>query len=192
MDYELPEDQIPIFEANFDKATELAEGLMIIQGKANAKMGYWQRRRAKKAIKCYQACLELIPHHWQSHWLMAKVYQATGDRELALQHFETAVKIEPSNPDLPREASIAAMDLGKVSQAVEYSEEALNRAPVNPGLLCNHAVNLMVMGRDEEALQNIERAMELDPGDEININVHALIKAVASGERRRPRFDELG
>ena len=191
MEYELPEDKILVFNSNFEKGNELAEGLIIIKGQTTSKLVFWDKRRAKKAIRYYRECLDLIPNHWQTNWLIAKVYQAMSENEKALEHFETAVKIEKTNPDLPREASISAMDSGNVKLAVEYSKEAIKREPNDAGLYCNHAVNLMVLGNDEEAKAHIEKAIAMEPNDETNRNVYALINAVATGKRERPKFNEL-
>ncbi|WP_106792421.1 tetratricopeptide repeat protein [Aquimarina sp. Aq78] len=191
MEYELSEEKIPIFNSNFEKGNELAEGLIIIKDQSNSKLGFWNKRKAKKAIKHYTECLNLIPNHWQTNWLIAKVYQAMSENKKALEHFKTAVRIEKTNPDLPREASISAMDFGNVKLAVKYSEEAINREPNDAGLYCNHAVNLMVLGNDDEALAYIEKAMEIEPNDEINRNVHSLINDVVSGKRKRPKYNEL-
>lgn len=192
MEYELPEDKIPIFDLNFKKGNELADGLTIIKGQGNSKLGFWNKRKAKKAIKHYSECLSMIPNHWQTNFLIAKVYQAMSENIKALEHFESAIKIEKTNPDLPREASISAMDSGNVKLAVEYSQEAIKRESNDAGLYCNHAINLMVLGNDDEAKTYIERAMEIEPSDEINKNACSLIDAVASGKRKRPKYNELG
>lgn len=191
MEYELPQDKIPIFNLNFEEGRRLSEGLIVIKGQTNSKLGFWSKRKAKRAIKHYSECLILLPNHWQTNWLIAKVYQALAENEKALEYFETAVKIEKNNPDLPREASISAMDSGNVMLAVEYSQEAINREPNDSGLYCNHAINLMVSGIDDLALTNIQKAIEIRPDDEITINAFTLINAVATGIRERPKYNDL-
>ncbi|MDO1449169.1 hypothetical protein Q0590_36375 [Rhodocytophaga aerolata] len=108
-----------------------------------------------------------------------------------MQLFEDALAIEKLNPDVAREASIAAIDAGHVELAVNYSLEAIKRLPTDSGLMCNHAINLMVAGKDKEALEWIEKALAIDPMDKINQNAHQLIKLVSEGKRKRPKFDEL-
>jgi hypothetical protein len=191
MDYELPKDKIPIFNSNFEEGNRLSKGLTIIKGTKTSQGGFWKKQIAKKAIKHYKKCLNLIPNHWQTNWLIAKVYQAIKENEKALIHFETAVEIQKTNPDLPREASISAMDSGNVELAVKYSQEAIIRNPEDSGLFCNHAVNLIVLGDDNKAIQYIEKAMELDPNDEINKYAFLLISDVVSGKRKRPKYTEL-
>lgn len=191
MEYELPEHKIPTFNLNFEKGNQLADGLTLIKGQGNPKLGFWNKRKAHKAIKHYSECLSMLPNHWQTNWLIAKVYQVLSENNKALEHFEKALEIEKTNADLPREASISAMDSGNVKLAVEYSQEAINRDPTDAGLYCNHAVNLMVLGNDDQAKTYIERAMEMGPGDEINENVYSLINDVANGKCRRPKYNEL-
>lgn len=191
MEYELPEDKIPVFNSNFEKANELANGLLLIKDQGNSKLGFWNKRKAKKAIKHYSECLTMIPNHWQTNWLIAKVYQAISENKKALEHFEIATRIEKTNPDLPREASISAMDLGNLKLGVKYSLEAISRQPNDAGLYCNHALNLMVLGNDTEAKSFIENAIKMEPNDEINKNVYKLINAVASGKRKRPKYNKL-
>ena len=191
MTYELPEDKIPVFNSNFEKGNRLADGILILKGSTSSKLGFWNKRKAQKAIKHYTACLNLIPRHWQTNWLIAKVYQVISENDKALKHFEIAIEEEKLNPDLPREASISAMDSGKVELAVKYSLEAINREPNNSGLFCNHAINLMILGNDNDAIEFITKAIELEPDDEINRNAHSLINDVANGSRKRPNYNEL-
>jgi tetratricopeptide (TPR) repeat protein len=191
MEYELPQDKIAIFNFNFEEGKRLSEGLIVIKGQTNSKLGFWSKRKAKRAIKHYAVCLVLLPNHWQTNWLVAKVYQALSENEKALEYFGKAVKIEKKNPDLPREASISAMDSGNVMLAVEYSQEAINREPNDSGLYCNHAINLMVFGNDDLALTHIQKAIEMRPDDEINKNTFALINAVVTCKMKRPKYNEL-
>lgn len=191
MEYELTEDKVEVFNSNFKEGNRLSEGLLIIKGTTNSKLGFWNRRKANKAIKHYEECLKLIPNHWQTNWLIAKVYQAISENQKALNHFQIAVEVERTNPDLPREASISAMDSGNVELAVKYSLEAINREPNDSGLYCNHAINLMVLGNDKEAIEYINKAIALEPNDVINKKAYSLILDVTNQKRRRPRYNEL-
>jgi tetratricopeptide (TPR) repeat protein len=192
MEYELPEEKTPIFNSHYEEANKLSNGITLLKGARKPKLGFWNKRKAQKAIKHYQECLKLIPNHWQTNWLIAKIYQATSENEKALEHFEVAVEMEKTNPDLPREASISAMDIGKVEIAAKYSLEAINREPNDSGLYCNHAVNLMVFGKDSDALVYINKALEMNPNDGINKNVLSLITDVSNGKRKRPKYNQLG
>ena len=170
----------------------MSEDLILLDERNDLELGFFKRRKAKKAIKHFSACLDLIPDHWPTHWFIAKVYQVLKDHTKALEHFEKAVDLELFNQNLPREASITAMNAGKVKLAVEYSLEALHREPNDSGLYCNHAVNLMVLGKDDEAMAHIKKAIQMDPDNEINNPAFSLIQSVANGERERLKYHELG
>ena len=187
MKHELPED----FKYHYNKANQLSEGLMVLKDKETASMNIWNKVKSRKAIKHYKKCIKLIPDHWPTHWLIAKIYQALKDHNNALYHFKMASDINKINPDLPREASISAMDFGQVELALKFSYEAIQRDPNDSGLLCNHAINLMVNGDDNDALHWINKALEINPNDIINKNAFALIQKVANKKVKRPRYDQI-
>ncbi|MFC5537763.1 tetratricopeptide repeat protein, partial [Rhodocytophaga aerolata] len=88
--------------------------MIILKGKEGIKIGFWEKRKLKNAIAHYNKCLELIPNHWQTKWLLGKLYQSINEHAKAMQLFEDALAIEKLNPDVAREASIAAIDAGHV------------------------------------------------------------------------------
>lgn len=191
IEYKLPENEIPNFEYHFQKGNQLSYDICLIKESEQPTFNIWNKVKARKAIKHYNTCLKLIPNHWQTHWLLAKVHQALAQDKKALYHFDQAVNIELTNPDLPREASITVMDLGNISMAITYSLEAIKRNSNDSGLLCNHAINLMVNGDDDEAINWIKKALDKDPDDVINQNAYTLIQAVITGKRKRPKYNQL-
>ena len=152
----------------------------------------FKRQRANRAIKHYKRCLEIAPDNWQAIWLLAKLYQAMGEGQVALNLFKKAMELEKENPDVAREASISAMEMGEVDLALEYSADAVRRGPEMVGLLSNHALYLTVAGRDDEAVSTIEKALKLAPEDSMVLRVSGMVFGVAEGQKERPRFDELG
>lgn len=194
MTYELPEHLIPIFEQHFEAGTTLSKTVSIIDNDTDSvhqKPGFWARRKASKAITHLQACLDLLPNHWQTHWFLGKTYQGLGQYPAALASFQQAAAIQPHHPDVLREASIAAMDANRADLGVYYSALALQESPEDPGLLGNHSINLLVNEKDAEALQCIEKAITLMPGDHINQHAHELIKSVLQGTKKRPTCQEI-
>ncbi|MEZ4851188.1 MAG: tetratricopeptide repeat protein [Bacteroidia bacterium] len=191
MVHNLTDDQVKAFNFHYKKAGELSKELVILNGNEQLKLNFLKRRKINKAIKHYNKCVQLVPDHWPSMWLMAKLYQSLGESEKALLLFEDALELEKENPDIAREASISAMNAGKVEEAIKYSEEAINRAPENAGLMANHALNLLIAEKDHDALNWIKKAIEISPYDPINLNVNDLINKVINREVKRPKFFEL-
>ncbi|TGE09835.1 hypothetical protein [Hymenobacter fodinae] len=191
MNYELPNELIPVFEKHYQTALELLDAVIILDGRSSSKPNFWNRFKGRKSIRHFQKCLTLLPHHWPARWGMGKAYQGLGDHINALACFAEAYRLYPHNADVVREASIAAMEAGKPEDAVMYSAAALALSPTDAGLLCNHAINLLVAGRDQDAVKFIEQAMTLAPKDVINQNAQRLIQNVVSGKAKRPTCYDL-
>jgi len=56
----------------------------------------------RSAIKAFQTALELDPDHADSHFELARVYDALGERELAMVQFRQYVQLRPYAEDVER------------------------------------------------------------------------------------------
>ncbi|WP_161595844.1 tetratricopeptide repeat protein [Flavobacterium pectinovorum] len=166
------------------------EGIVILENYRPKKIGFFEKRRAKKSIRHFENALAIFPEHFPSLFFIGKIYQRFGEYEKALLYFEKALEIEKENYNLPQEASLVAMDLNLIDKAIEYSNEALQRSPNNFALMGNHAMNLLIAGEDEIAKEIIEKAVKLEPNDSINKNIQNKINAVISKEIKRPTFKD--
>lgn len=189
--YELREDLIPIFNSHFEQGCDLAEPFFIIKGQPNKTINFFTKRKVNKALKHFEKCLELIPNHWQTKWMLGKLYQVMGEHSMALSLFTEATNVENPNIDVIREASIAAMDAGNVELAVQFSAQALEIEPNDSELICNHAINLMIFKEDEKAIEFIKKAISIDSKDDITQNAYNLILSVSEGKIARPRYDQI-
>lgn len=185
---ELNDTQINYFNGLFEKAASYQQNLIYLEGFRIKSLGFFDRIRLKKSISAFKKCLELVPDHWPSMFLMAKSYQRMGDHSAALAWMERAYQLEPNNPAIPMEASLEAMHTGDIQKSLGYSEAALKLAPSDPGRMGNHAMNLLIAGKDQEAKVFIEQALVILPQDEINRNVRMIIDEVMTGKRVRPTF----
>ena len=185
----MTEDQISRFNSLYDQACDKMKGLILLGGYRPRSLGLFEKPRAKKAIMYFEQALELYPGHWQSLFFLGKLHQRTGDYEKALSCFETALKNEPANHNIPQEASLVAMHLNQTDKAIEYSGEAVRRKPGDFALLGNHAMNLLIAGRDHEALETINQGLAVSPADEINQRIKTKIEGVISGKIKRPTFE---
>ena len=75
--------------------------------------GWWLRRKLNRAISLFERVLALNPDNWSAMWLVGKVHQRLGDFATALSWFERSYQINPSQPDVAREAAMCAMDIGR-------------------------------------------------------------------------------
>jgi tetratricopeptide (TPR) repeat protein len=160
---------------------------ILLLGREQVRIGYFAKRRLKKAIGCFHQALRIAPEKYASRWALGKIYQVLGDHELSLKWFEDAWAVEKGNADVCREASLAAMDCGDFSKALDFSNKAISLKPEDAGLHCNRALALMFLNRDAEAIEAVANSLKLNPDDEIALNVRAIVHSVANGGRPRPK-----
>ncbi|WPD21237.1 MAG: tetratricopeptide repeat protein [Candidatus Electrothrix scaldis] len=173
------------------RAGELSEGLIFIHDAYPPRRLSWlKRRRMRKAIQYYKEALEINPAGWSSMWFIGKIYQRLGDHATSLEWFTRAYMLNPTDPNMAREAGLAALDCGEAKTALTFCQAAVDNKPDDYGLLCNLALAHMLSGNDEAAVQCATRAVEADPTDEISANVQKLVCDVRDGKCHRPKTME--
>jgi TolB-like protein/class 3 adenylate cyclase/Flp pilus assembly protein TadD len=87
-----------------------------------------------------------------------------NDMVAAARHYEQALNLAPTNPDIMALAARLASNLGLVEEAVRLMEYVVARDPLNPG---NHTwlgSEYRRAGRLEESIASFQTALELSPG----------------------------
>jgi Flp pilus assembly protein TadD len=88
--------------------------------------------------------------------------------------------------DVAREAGIAALDIGRVQEALTLCRAAVANSPDDAGLVCDLALAYCLADDDAEAQRCVAEAVRRDPRDRISATVHSFIQDVAWGRRNRP------
>jgi tetratricopeptide (TPR) repeat protein len=83
--------------------------------------------------------------------------------QAAVEHFDRALALEPSNARVHDARSSALFALGELSKALAASEIAVDLFEEDPGLHVNRGLIYLAFGRKKEALQDYNRALELSP-----------------------------
>jgi len=186
----MTEQQIAEFNSLYQQACDTMKGLIILDGYRPKSIGFFEKRRANKAIGYFEQALAIYPHDFPSLFFIGKLYQRLGSYEKSLSYLEAALEIEHENHSVPQEASLVAMHLNQSDKAIEYSREALRRKPDDIALLGNHAMNLLIAGLDSEAKTVIDKAILLDSTDEINQRIKSKVENVIAGIEPRPVFED--
>lgn len=173
-------------DAAYKEAWRLIRNEILLNGRSPRFPRWLVRRRLRKAIGLFETALEINPSGWQSMWGLGKIYQRLGDHVKALDWFLKARLLEPNNPDVAREASLSALDLGRAEESLALTEAALVANPSDPGLLANRALALMIAGHLTDARTLAAEAVRRNPRDRISKNALKLVEDVAAGKRRRP------
>jgi tetratricopeptide (TPR) repeat protein len=148
--------------------------------------GWWLRRKLKRAVLLFKRALDLAPENWSAMWLIGKVHQRLGEEDTALSWFERAYQVNPSQPDVAREASLCAMDVGRCDAAVIYAHRATQIEPDSAGLHANLALAYLLAGRIDEAHRSIERSLAGDASDTISQTIRTIIQHFATNGRTPP------
>lgn len=171
----------------YQQACKLTEGLLILGNDPPGRLRRRDKKRLENAVALLVEVVELNPENWPAMWLLGKIYQRLGDYAAGLAWFSRAHRVNPDQPDVAREAAIAAMDLGRPDTAVGFCERAIETNPDDAGLHANLALALLFSQRPVEAQVVVHDALARDPADEITRNIAAIIQEVICGKRRCPR-----
>ncbi len=133
-----------------------------------------------------QVGLEIHPEHYQSMWMLGRIYQLLGDPDMAFLWFAKANAAKPHDPGLVRDAGRAALDIGRAEESLALCREAVTFWSDDPVLVRNLALAHCLAGEDLEAERCAAEAVQLDPTDSISVTVLDLIRDVALGRRERP------
>jgi tetratricopeptide (TPR) repeat protein len=149
--------------------------------------GWLLRRRLKRALSLFDRVLGLAPENWSAMWVIGKVHQRLGDVAAALSWFERAYQVNPSQPDVAREASLCAMDIARGDAAVVYAHRATQIEPDSPGLRANLALAYLLAGRIDEARKSIEHSLAADASDTISQTISTIIEHFGANGCTPPR-----
>lgn len=176
------------YNTAYQRGCQLVEGqLLLHDDRPRGRPGFFARRRLRKAIASFDEALRIVPHSWQALWLQGKVHQRLGESTRSLDCFGRAHSIAPGEPDVGREACLAAIATGDGEAAVRFAHSATAAAPDDAGLVCNLALAQLVQGDVPGAAATIAQALAHDPQDPVAARVKELVDAVVSGKRPRPR-----
>ena len=171
-----------------ERAWRLAKSQMIIDGKEPTQPpGWFARRKLQEAIRCFEQALQINPQGWSSMWGLGKIYQRLGDHQAALNWFARAHEINPAQPDVAREAGLAALDSGQTALALKFCSAAVANQPENAGLLANLALAHLFNGDDKDAVECALRSVQMAPADEMSRTAREFVRDVAEGRRARPK-----
>jgi Flp pilus assembly protein TadD len=149
--------------------------------------GLLARWRLKKAVRCFEQALAIHPGSWESMWGMGKVHRRLGDDRQALDWFSRAWQIRPGQPDMAREAGLAALILDQPELARAYSEAAIQADPEDIGLYANLSLACILMGDLDEARACLDEGLGRRPGDPFALDISRVIAGIRSGTYEAPR-----
>lgn len=117
---------------------------------------------ARSAI---EKALELDPEYADAQanlgWI-AFIYQR--NLRSAADHYSKAIALQPGNGDVLSDATLLALGLGRVAEAVSLGERALARDPVNVRAYRYLAAAYLFADRPDDAEEKYRQSLALSPG----------------------------
>ncbi len=123
----------------------------------------------------------LSPQSWNVWWVLGVACRLLKDREGAYAAFRRAFLINPKHVEVGRNLAQECIALGHAKESLEVTGAMLRLAPQDSGLIANHALALLIDGDLEGAGGEVNRAFEMNPSDEVTINVRKIIGDVQAG-----------
>src|SRR5829696_2874229 len=91
------------------------------------------RSTLRRGIERFLRVLAMNPGNWSAMWMAGMTLRRLGELEPALAMFTRAAEFSGDNADVPREAAITAMDLGRPADAIAFATQAVRNDPADAG-----------------------------------------------------------
>jgi len=124
-----------------------------------------QARMYRDRETFYQTILERNPDSWMAQNNLGIALAADGRLPEAIDHYEQAVRLKPTFPDVHNDLGTALIGVGRLPEALEEFRTALRLEPNYAATLGNLGDVLMQMGRTGEAVPNYLQELQLKPND---------------------------
>jgi len=129
-------------------------------GSALAKQGH-----TMEAIRCFQAALESgHPRPEQVHSNLGLAYASVGEKEKALQHYQTAVQINPRDAEAYLNLGSFWLHEKNFEESLRQSRRALEIRQDSDKAHNNIGVALLYQGKRDEAVTYFQKALRINPG----------------------------
>lgn len=140
----------------------------------------------RAALESLQSLAARYPEEAKIALAMGMAWFALGEDEKAQRQLTRAADLEPGDTIMLKELAGVCLARGDHPNAISAATKAVAERPDDIELLGSLAVIQLLGGEVAEAKATIDHAIRLKPDDEVNGNIHAVVAAVVSGERRRP------
>jgi ribosomal protein S12 methylthiotransferase accessory factor len=162
-------------------------------------VSYHSARLASQLSDPNQAVLEmeriarLFPERYEVRFFLGYAYERKGMPEIALSHFETALKMEPRPIDVANiycHIGVAYRDQGLFEKAIEMFKVAEKHDNILKEVHQQLGFCYFKIGKYEEAIRQFEKAIEIDPGSAIDYaNIAANFKAMGYLQMAIPIYE---
>lgn len=126
---------------------------------------YLLTNQAAPAYEQYLAGIEIGPESWNAHFTAGTIANTIGNPEIALGHYNAAMRLDPSNPETPLYLAAIQQKLNKLDEAKASLALAGKMNPSDTRIYAMRAEIAMRENKATIALDQIRKAREIEPND---------------------------
>jgi tetratricopeptide (TPR) repeat protein len=128
----------------------------------------------------------------RAHWGLAESYWERGERDLAIEHMEKAVRLSAGDPKLVQRLGRMYLEVGRIEAADEHSLWALQLNRDSEDVWALRGDCLRAAGNDTKALAAYHRALALRPDfQEVQLEAAEIYQAQGRFDRVLATLDRL-
>ncbi len=128
--------------------------------------------RSDDSVRCFQAALQVSPHHLLSLDNLGNAYRLQKNWGEARKVLEQALEIAPSDPEANYSLAMVFAQADDTARAYEYLQRALKARPIYPEALNNLGVLFLNTQRRDQAVASFEECIRVAPAfDQAYLNL---------------------
>ena len=163
MEPDLTDEQVAQYNRIYKQAFRRVRPNILIDGESQSgRPGWLARRRLRQGIAGFEAALAIAPFKWECRFWIGKALQRLGNHQESMTWFTEALRQEPDNPTIAKEAANAALELGQFQVGIGLLRPATALRPTDPTLHYDLAIHLLLSGRPNEAYASLQEAARLE------------------------------
>jgi len=121
-------------------------------------LSYWQ-----DSISIFRHAIAVTNGNWMAHHDLAVALSEKGENDLALEHFNQSIQINPNYPFTWENRGRLFFRMGNYAKSLADADRAVALEPGAPNAHWVREYALMKLGRFEEAARECKAILELDP-----------------------------
>ncbi len=134
--------------------------LLILMYGSWLQLKYWQN-----STSLFQHAIERTKNNAVGHYMMGIALSKRGKVEEGMYYYDTALRINPNDPDAHNNRGVALFNLGRINEAVGHYIEAVRINPNHVNAVMNFGNALLQQGKIEEAAMQYKRVLQINPED---------------------------
>ena len=171
----------------FTEGCNLSKGLIQLDGQLHKDLGFFEKRKLKKAKELFELSLLEDPSNAAPCLMIAKISHSLGDKSNSLGWLLKAWELEPANLILVIELSGAYGVLGKHKEAISVLEEGVKYHPNEPRILFNLGVAHLLENNPKLAVEIFQKTVAIEPDFPQNHKLLKYSQEICNGTRPTPQ-----